>query len=139
MTTSRSSGVHVKVKKTISKPKRASGDDSGFSGYFQVVTTSIKEIGVFGFLVAFFCFIFWQYASDKQKSEFIDLFFLFKDIEEHKFPYGLVVGLLITSMIIQHYFSTRERKQIEKELERVSDEKKHLQELLNNKQLKTSK
>ena len=141
MNNNRSVSSHItkpaKSPATSKKPK--SNDNDGLSGFFRLATSSVKEIGIPGFLTVFFCYIFWNNGSDEQKSEFIDTFFLFKNVEDNKFPFGVVIVLLIVIMIFQHYFYTKDIKLVNKELDRVTEEKKYLQEDLNKKRLNSSK
>jgi hypothetical protein len=137
MTTPRPAAKPKKARRVSNSSANNQGGD--FSGFFKMGTAAIKEIGIPGFVVTFLCFVFWQYADIAQKKDFIDIFFLFKNIESNKFPYGLVVVVLIATMIFQHVFYKKDLKLTNKELERVSEEKKQLQEILNKKQLNTSK
>jgi predicted membrane protein len=100
--------------------------------------TSIKELGIPSFIVLFFVIIFVTFASKDQKSQFIDEFFLFKDVSKNPFPVAFVVLILIAAIILQYVYYNKIINQKSKENERLGAEKSKLQEVLLNKQLHSS-
>src|SRR5213595_3930557 len=117
------------------KPKMIAND----GGTIKFWASLIKELGIPAFVVLFFVLIFLWFASPSQKGEFIDKFFLLKDIKNNPFPFSLVVLALLLIIILQWIFYNKIIKMHKKENEKLGEEKTNLQERLLNKKLHSRK
>lgn len=95
----------------------------------------IKAIGIPGFLVAFVSSLFWYYGTTEQKREFIDRFILLKGYANDPNPAAFVVSFLVFILILGAIYHVRMQALDTEEIERISREKRELQEQLTRKRL----
>ncbi len=99
----------------------------------------IKELGIPAFCVLFFVVCFLWFATEKQKQEFIDKFFLLKDVQNNPYPFSIIVLVLLIVILLQYIFYNKIIKFNKEENRRLGEEKTLLQEKLLDKRLHTSK
>ncbi|MEO7048981.1 MAG: hypothetical protein ABI091_27000 [Ferruginibacter sp.] len=112
--------------------------DSGY-GIVKFIASLIKELGIPAFGVLFFTVVFIKVASDEQKKEFVDKFFLFKDVNNNPFPFSFVILALLLIVLLQHIFYNKIIKTQGKEIDRIAKEKSALQSRQTGKNLNSSK
>ena len=93
----------------------------------------IKELGIPAFLILFFIFCFLCFASASQKKEFIDKFYLLKDVDNNPFPFSLTVLALLLIIYLQYVFYRKVLKVYKDEILRIGREKSELQKQLSGK------
>jgi hypothetical protein len=117
--------------------KRVKEQDTNlFSLKFWVAV--MKELGILAFIVFFLAMIFLFFASNEQKSAFIDKFFLFQDVNKNPFPFSFVIAGLILVIILQYLYFKRILSIKEDANKRLGEEKSDLQSRLLNKRLNSS-
>jgi hypothetical protein len=119
-------------------PKRPQDLNTGSSS-IGVWAALIKELGIPSFLVLFFVMCFLGFASAEQKSEFIDKFFLFKEVSNNPFPFSFVILVLLLIIILQHVYYKKEVQLNKDEVSRLAQEKTQLQEKILGKKMTSSR
>jgi len=117
------------------EPKISSNNPSDISFWAAL----IKELGIPAFVVLFFVICFIWFATVEQKREFIDKYFLLKDVQNNPFPFTLIIVVLLLIIILQHIFYNKILKIHRDENDKLGIEKSDLQEKLLNKKLNSSK
>jgi hypothetical protein len=108
-------------------------------GMIRFLAALIKELGIPAFVVLFFTVVFIQVATDDQKKEFVDKFFLFEDVNKNPFPFSFVVLALVLVIILQFVFYNKIIANQKEEMKRVADKKSELQSRIAGKNLHSSK
>lgn len=116
--------------------KGQSSDPNLFSLKFWV--SAMKELGIPAFIVFFFTMMFLFFATEAQKQEFVDKFFLFKDVNQNPYPFSFVVAALLFIIIVQYVYFKRIMNIKEGENKRLGEEKSELQKKLLNRRLNSS-
>lgn len=109
------------------------------SSILKALTTTFKEAGLTGFIAIFLVSVFFMYASAEQKSEFIDRFLLFKNVQNDPLPFTFVVICLFAILMGTNFYNYKERNRLNKEIDRISNEKTSLHNKMLEKLLESSK
>jgi predicted membrane protein len=120
----------------MAKNKKNRGTGYGFIGF---VASLIKELGIPAFVVLFFTVVFFKVATIDQEKEFVDEFFLFKDVNKNPFPFSFVVVALILIIILLFVFYNKIIENQKQEIKRIAEEKSELQSRMAGKNLHSSK
>jgi hypothetical protein len=123
-----------KAKKSLTNPNNNYGINS-----ISFWASLIKELGIPAFGVLFFVICFLWFATEKQKQEFIDKFFLLKDVQNNPFPFSVIVLVLLIVILLQYIYYNKILKLNKEENLRLGEEKTDLQEKLLEKRLHSSK
>jgi len=123
------------VKKRNPQNPRSSRGDVGF---FLMLSEVMNRVGVVGFLVLWGAAFMWWFSTEMQRKEFIDTWFLLRTDDNR--PSFLIITVLFILLIIQQFHYLRMRKMDKERLEECASEKRSLQaNLLNRKNLRSSK
>ena len=94
----------------------------------------MNEVGIPGFIVIVLVTIFFEFATDAQKIEFIDKWFLGKSITAER----IIILLLLLALTFNFYFCRKNSKIDAKRIEQMSETKTLLQEGKIGKELSSS-
>ena len=112
--------------------------DSTESLLLKSLAGLLKEVGIPGFVVLSLVLIFIRYATEEQKRQFIDQYFLLKNIGDNPYPFFLLVIILFVVAVGQNIYYRKRLDLAERENERIGKEKSELQTILLDRQLRSS-
>lgn len=104
----------------------------------KVLATILKEVGLFGFVLVFFAAFFQLNGTPEQKQEFIDKFFLLKDIEKNPYPVTLLAVFVAVGIVIMVWYFRFRIRLLREENQRIGAQKSELQSTLTKSKLQSS-
>lgn len=102
------------------------------------IATIIKEVGTFGFILAFSALVWIVYFDKGQRDYFIDHFLLLKPLNGSYLPCIFVVLILTIALLAVLIVGTKMLSLQKKENNRLGEEKSRLQEKLLDRELNSS-
>jgi hypothetical protein len=121
-----------------SKEPRAPKELERTTAWINLFASVVDRVGWPGLLVLTFCGLLFGWASADQKRQFIDLYFLGKGIG-NVWPIVVLSIIFCATVVAQVRVYGKKIALIEKELERVGNEKSQLQQELTTAKLKRGK